>query len=723
MEFNFTPFYRSKNFELTIFRHLPHLLHAVHSQTEMHRLKPNFSPLRKQYTYQQSKCKDGEPDASKQKRLNAAAHQQTIGKLGSIKQSKSCKDENERDQLTIGVGNYLDYLDKSDDKRSIISENQKKISENKKKIESDHQVKDGGVLLHDRRSSRSIKRGLPSVCMKTESDKAKAESMVNSTIAKKMKKTVCSFLSEERTEDDNESFGSDHCNNMTMEVDEDQNSKRKRTYSEELENTSLSSLPRPKNIINSKLRSCSDGTFSRKLVLLSEGKAPEKNDSDCMSMSKKDRQLKERANCCNNHGQNDASKQAPPNSILRSLSSSPVQFLRKRKEGDDSMSSSSEEYLQILGAAQELDSMGNVLFKRRYFKEALSYYSKALRVKRKALERGLQLNATNKDDLTNGLLASVATSMNNIGYLLQRSGVPLCEVVAAYQDSLQIKQKILGYKHLSVGKTLNNIGSVHFKNHKHRDALEAYEQARKIMVDNLEANHLDVATVYSNIGDVYLSTQNLELALQNYRESLKIRWLHLGHNHSKVVRLLKKIATIEMTNSHQNLEGQKNFDHMKDYSNDYRDHVKDLQELSEDIKSDFTYVEKMGRKMSLDMIRDRIKLIRGMRRIENGEDETNFDHNMNSSNNDCCSTTSSQDSGSDSSLILHGRKDALTILTESMTREDQHSHSSSHKIEAYIPSKSSITTPPPAIIRTVSNDFGAEFYESAAEVFEDWEPY
>jgi len=719
-EINFTLFRLSKNFGSKIFRSLPHLLSLLSlilSQTMMHRLKPKFSSFRKQCQQQQSKRKDGDSGFSTQEPLNPAARRPIIRKLSIIKEEIPCSSEDESNQSTIGSVNYYDRLGESDERSNASGNEHKLLSDSRASTIGSGNLRDrfngsdeGSIAStnnnnilsdSDNRSSQSIKRGPPSVCVKIGNDNPKAESMVDSSNVKKMKKTPCHFSFTESMEFDHKTFGSVQHKNTILEVDEDQSSRRKRMNPSEAIDSTLgspfSSLSRPDNLASSKVRSSSDGSSSIKSVLTS------------------DRENSEKSNSNNRRRNNRISMSKSACQLSRGDTS-----LRMGEDGNNdgaSVSSSCEEYLQILGAAQELDNMGNALFKCGNYEQALTSYSKALRVKRKTLECGLQLNATNKKDLTDRLLASVATSINNIGYLLQRSGVPMCEVMAAYKDSLQIKQEILGDKHLSVGKTLNNIGSVYFKNHDNHDALEAYEQARKIMVDNLGPSHLDVATVYSNIGDVYLSTHKLELARQNYRASLNIRWSQLGHAHSKVVRLLEKIAAIEMAGTPEKLKQQKASDRVNDHSYDHRDRVNDLRELGEGIKGDLSYVEKLSRKMALDMIRDRIKMIREMRRLEEGEDEIVLNKNTNNSNDDCCSTKSSIDSESDSSLILHGSKDALTILTESITREEQHSHASFHAMEAYISSKSSSIGPPPAVIRTVSNDFGAQFDEASVELF------
>mmetsp|Transcript_30358 Transcript_30358/g.33674 ORF Transcript_30358/g.33674 Transcript_30358/m.33674 type:complete len:192 (-) Transcript_30358:134-709(-) len=191
----------------------------------------------------------------------------------------------------------------------------------------------------------------------------------------------------------------------------------------------------------------------------------------------------------------------------------------------------------------------------------------------------------------------------------------MCEVLAAYNDALKVKLKKRGCKHLSVGKTLNNIGSINFKNRNHNDALKAYEEARRIIVANLGPTHLDVATVYSNIGDVYLSMKNLELARENYTESLNIRWSRMGQTHSKVIRLLEKIAAIEMADAPRKLRRQKVFDSSDDQSKYYKDGINDLRELGNEVKNDLCYVEKMTRNIALDMIRDKEKIIQEMTRL------------------------------------------------------------------------------------------------------------
>jgi len=636
----------------------------------MYRSEPNFPFFEEKYQQQESECEDEASIVSMNESLHSSDHSGIESKTGDMLKTNQGLSESEGDQTKLGSDTYHNSFDENN--TGIMASG------------SEYMI----LYDYDSRISCSVKRITPGSDVNIECDNADDDSMVKSPDTKKAKRMVCLAKAPEKIEE--------NCmvcsrKGTILEVQQNLGSKRKYIESsKESDNSSLSGffpLLQPK--CNSDIELGSNAPDL----------SGEKNDN------------------------NSEKKDSISSSLARSSKSS-----LELREGDKnidfvSVSSSSEEYLKILEASQKIDCMGNNFFKNGDYQDALASYSKALRVKRKTLECGLHLNARNKKDLTDRLLASVATSINNIGYLLQRSGVQMCEVMAAYKDSLQIKQKILGNEHLSVGRTLNNIGSVYFKNRDYHAALESYEQAQKIMIANLGLDHLDVATVYSNTGDVYLSSKNPEIALQKYKESLRIRWSQLGHGHSKVTRLLEKIAAIEMADTPQQLKQQQLYDVTNNNSNTHNDHEDDLRELERDIQDDLSYVQRMSRKLALDMIRDRVKMIRQMRRLEAGKGEIPFEMmNINSNGNiDSCSIASSTGYESDSSMILHGRKNALTYLTESAARaKEEELSSTAHGTESCLSSESSFISPPPAMVRAVSNDFEERFDETAELLTEDW---
>jgi tetratricopeptide (TPR) repeat protein len=288
-------------------------------------------------------------------------------------------------------------------------------------------------------------------------------------------------------------------------------------------------------------------------------------------------------------------------------------------------------------AASALDDKGNDLFEKGYFDRAMACYTKALKLKRRTFAHLLE----ETDDLEEELilrddsgnladpqaLVSMATSINNIGYLRQRSGDATPEeTMAAYKKSLRIKRRILGNDSLSVGKTLNNIGSVHYLKRDFERALAAYDEALEIMKATLGDKHPDVATVMSNIGDVYLAQDNKAISTKYYRLALVIRWEAFGERSPRVVRLLEKISNLEIGDMSCQLTSQKTNntawgdDVASDVmvGSDWQPVSEALKLLQEQIKNDIEQVDQMERNAPVETLKDRIIIIRGMRDVWNG---------------------------------------------------------------------------------------------------------
>jgi tetratricopeptide (TPR) repeat protein len=290
---------------------------------------------------------------------------------------------------------------------------------------------------------------------------------------------------------------------------------------------------------------------------------------------------------------------------------------------------------RIARAAAALDNKGNELFDRGQFDKAMSCYGKVLKLKRRTFAHLLeeaddmeeQLMMCEKKKADPQMLVSMATSINNIASLRQRNGdATPDETAAAYKKSLKIKRRIWGNDSLSVGKTLNNIGSVHYLKREFDMALPAYEEALKIMKANLGDKHSDVATVMSNIGDVYLGQGNPEMSLLKYRQALAIRWKSFGEKDPRVIRLLEKIAKVEIGDrmlapSLSRDEAQASWDN-DEASELMAEGIKpisdELKILQEQIARDIEHISSMERKATVEMLKNKIIIIRGMRAIWEG---------------------------------------------------------------------------------------------------------
>lgn len=298
---------------------------------------------------------------------------------------------------------------------------------------------------------------------------------------------------------------------------------------------------------------------------------------------------------------------------------------------------------RIARAASALDNRGNDYFERGYYDKAMDAYTRALKLKRRTFHSILeeaddlfddtedndQLD-TNEKDMDPKLLVSMATSINNIGYLRQRAGEATPdETMAAYKKSLRIKRKILGNDSLSVGKTLNNIGSVYYLKKEFDGAFPAYEEALHIMQSNLGEDHPDVATVISNMGDVLLAMKKQDESLGKYRIALNIRWNAFGEKDPRTMRLLEKIARIEIGDKMPTPRGTKmersvyDWDESELYDLDLRPISHELRLLKDQLKEDLETVDLLEKKIAVSMVRDKIKIVRGMRELMEAQEREN----------------------------------------------------------------------------------------------------
>ena len=188
-------------------------------------------------------------------------------------------------------------------------------------------------------------------------------------------------------------------------------------------------------------------------------------------------------------------------------------------------------------------------------------------------------SSSGHDPHREALLASVATSVNNVCYARQRMGLASPdEALTAYQSSLELKRRVRAEKvgllsennekeasaeiklgetkptckkrdelndqeqhDLSVAKTLNNIGTVHLSTGNYPSALSSFREACGLMLTILGPHHIDVSTVHSNAGDALLGMKRYGEATEEYGRALKIRAARSGMDHRKSQRLLEKI--------------------------------------------------------------------------------------------------------------------------------------------------------------------------------------
>ena len=316
-------------------------------------------------------------------------------------------------------------------------------------------------------------------------------------------------------------------------------------------------------------------------------------------------------------------------------------------------SNDEDDWNAIAHAVKALDRAGHELFARGEYEAAFERYERALVLKRSTLQSDVDDNTSGakgralppplgvaaKDPPTDpsagpaappraDIVASVATSINNMTYLQQRAGVLSAdESLASYFKSLQMKREIHGPKHLSVGKTLNNIGSVFYLKREYLPALQAYQDAQRIMEDSLGSEHGDVGTVLSNIGDVYFALERHPEALDHYRTALRIRWVALGPSDPKVARLMHRIAALETGKQPVKGDDEESDSESEEYQEEDRRRSalfrEDVLSLQDEIMEDMKFFDLLEREMAISMLKDKMRIFREIRELYNEVEDGN----------------------------------------------------------------------------------------------------
>mmetsp|Transcript_27421 Transcript_27421/g.66603 ORF Transcript_27421/g.66603 Transcript_27421/m.66603 type:complete len:914 (+) Transcript_27421:89-2830(+) len=208
------------------------------------------------------------------------------------------------------------------------------------------------------------------------------------------------------------------------------------------------------------------------------------------------------------------------------------------------------------------NNMAGLLHKQGKLEEALSYYNKALDIKLRNLG-------------DNHL--SVAQAFNNSAGVLAEMG-DMKSALTYYFSSLKIKKKILGNRHLLIAQAYNNIGSVmscclvsrqqsetlldeeeRFQKDVSRlhKAMDLHKRALAIIRHEVGEYHLLTAKTYDYISTIWQRLCDDRKAMKINKKALKIKELSVGENHLSVAVTYASMARI--------LQNQSRYDEAIDY--------------------------------------------------------------------------------------------------------------------------------------------------------------
>jgi tetratricopeptide (TPR) repeat protein len=191
--------------------------------------------------------------------------------------------------------------------------------------------------------------------------------------------------------------------------------------------------------------------------------------------------------------------------------------------------------------------IGSVHYSMGEYSKALSYYKKAVEIQQQSLP-------PNHPDL--------ARSYNNIGSVYSNMG-EYSKALSSHEKALEIKQQLLSSNHPDLASSYNNIGLVYDSIGEYSKALSYYEKALEIKQQSLPPNHPGLASSYGNIGGLYDSIGEYSKALSSHEKALEIRQQSLPPNHPDLASSYSNIGLV--------------YDNMGEYSKALSYYEKDLE--------------------------------------------------------------------------------------------------------------------------------------------------
>ncbi|CAF4604676.1 unnamed protein product [Rotaria socialis] len=172
--------------------------------------------------------------------------------------------------------------------------------------------------------------------------------------------------------------------------------------------------------------------------------------------------------------------------------------------------------------------IGLIHAKRGNHQEALAYFEKA---SNKLLE--LPPNDDNMLDLasTYAHIGAVWSALGNGDSALKY-----------YQESYQLKQKILPSSHPSLGTSFNNMGVVCSQHGNYEDALNYYRKSIELRQKSLPIAHISIAACYANMANLYSKQNDFTEAINHYEKALDIRQSCLSQDSQLITKSYIDIA-------------------------------------------------------------------------------------------------------------------------------------------------------------------------------------
>jgi tetratricopeptide (TPR) repeat protein len=165
--------------------------------------------------------------------------------------------------------------------------------------------------------------------------------------------------------------------------------------------------------------------------------------------------------------------------------------------------------------------------KQKKYKEALTFYQKALDIKQIIFPSDH---------------ASFIPSCNEIGFVYEKMNEH-SKALLYYERGLQYQLETPSSDGSTLACSYSKIGSVYERMDEYEKALSFHEKAVEIL-QRLPSKKEELAFTYSNIGDVYKNMDEYTKAISSYQKALEIREKILPSNHPDIAQSYSSIGFV-----------------------------------------------------------------------------------------------------------------------------------------------------------------------------------
>lgn len=161
---------------------------------------------------------------------------------------------------------------------------------------------------------------------------------------------------------------------------------------------------------------------------------------------------------------------------------------------------------QPSAALEDLRERGKAYFQAKDYREALSFYERALR---------LVITEFGPEHEQTGI------AYYSLGYVAEAAG-DLAAAERFHRQSVAVREKVYGADSAAVAMALESLGQILVKARRHDEAEPLFQRALKIRQDAVGPEHAFSANGHSNLGDVALARGRWVDALTAYRRATRL---------------------------------------------------------------------------------------------------------------------------------------------------------------------------------------------------------